>query len=308
VAPVSWLSLDDLVDYWKGQKERRPRTVEGVVHAFDTLKALHAGLQLHAGNITPEHLVAHKDARLQAKKSPATVRKELNLMGAVFSCAVSNRKAPSNPVKGITVAQEARAGKARIPLAVPDLQAVFSTPVYSRGARPVAGCGNAAFWLPLMALFTGARMEELAQLHTSDVGAEGTVSFLLITDVPDSDEAAGRAKRLKNAASRRRIPIHAELIRIGFLEFVDAAREAKSVRLFVQARVQGRCQSLRHCQGTPSRDDRSQLGRRRGPVWRGLLSPGSFGTVYDKADLHRAGSLWNQVGPHRGEAQGRDAG
>ena len=34
---------------------------------------------------------------------------------------------------------------------------IFNTPVFTKGERPEGGQGNAAFWLPLLALFTGAR-------------------------------------------------------------------------------------------------------------------------------------------------------
>ena len=51
-----------------------------------------------------------------------------------------------------------------------DLQVIFRTPVFTEDARPTGGKGDAAFWLPLLALFTGARLNELSSLKVSDVG------------------------------------------------------------------------------------------------------------------------------------------
>lgn len=228
----AWPTLTELVDYWKGQGDRRPRTVDEALHAFALLQELHPGVTLHAGNVHPDHIVKLKDQRLKEGKAPATVRKQLNLIGAVFSCAVKNRKAPANPSTGITVEIPKRAAKARVPFAVEDLRAIFSTPVYAEGARPRGGAGQASFWLPLLALFSGARMEELAQLLVSDVGEEDGVPFLHITDLPDDDATPSTTKRLKNEASRRKTPLHPELVRIGFLRYVLSMKEAGEVRLF----------------------------------------------------------------------------
>ena len=40
------------------------------------------------------------------------------------------------------------------------------------------GAGEAAYWLPLLALFTGARLEELAQLRVSDLASEEGLGLL----------------------------------------------------------------------------------------------------------------------------------
>ncbi len=75
-------------------------------------------------------------------------------------------------------------------------------------------------WLPLLGLYTGARINELAQLRIADISDR-----IRITD-------EGPGQRLKNSASRREVPIHLELKKRGFLEFVDARRRAGQERLF----------------------------------------------------------------------------
>ena len=102
----------------------------------------------------------------------------------------------------------------RLPYETEDLKAIFRSLVYSSGARPAAGAGEAAYWLPLLALFTGARLEELGQLLVTDVKRESGVCYL---DINTLDEG----KSLKTRSSRRRVPLHAELIRLGFLKYVS---------------------------------------------------------------------------------------
>jgi hypothetical protein len=53
-----------------------------------------------------------------------------------------------------------------------ELKAVFGGPVFTEGARPTGGKGEAAFWLPLSVLFTGARRSELAGLTVDNLDSE----------------------------------------------------------------------------------------------------------------------------------------
>jgi integrase len=91
---------------------------------------------------------------------------------------------------------------------------------------PGAAGGPAAWWLPALAYCTGTREEELVQLKVRDVRkAKGLGWYLDVTDLGDG-------QTLKTLTSKRRVPIHSELVRIGFLHYVDALREAGQVQLF----------------------------------------------------------------------------
>lgn len=71
-------------------------------------------------------------------------------------------------------------------------------------------------WLVLLGLTTGARIRELVQLHHKDIfKADGVWCLKLV-----NDEEAGQ--KVKNEKSHRRVPIHPELIKAGFVKFVQA--------------------------------------------------------------------------------------
>lgn len=108
----------------------------------------------------------------------------------------------------------------REPWEANELRTLFSSPVFVAGERPSGGRGEAAYWLPLLGLFTGARLGELAGLMVPDVQTdeETDITILNITD----DENQG--KRLKTASSRRVIPVHPELVRLGFLQLAEERR------------------------------------------------------------------------------------
>ena len=79
---------------------------------------------------------------------------------------------------------------------------------------PAGAQGAAGFWLPIAALFTGARQAELAGLRVSNVQELEGVPLLFIV----VNRRAG--KRIKTKASERVVPVHPELVKLGFLNYV----------------------------------------------------------------------------------------
>lgn len=108
------------------------------------------------------------------------------------------------------------------------LQAIFSSPIYTghAGQRTKAGkklTKDSLYWIPLIALFTGARREEICQLHTKDVREEAGI-WVIDINLQDSD------KHLKNQQSARVVPIHSQLIALGLVDYVKSQKTSK--RLF----------------------------------------------------------------------------
>lgn len=75
-----------------------------------------------------------------------------------------------------------------------------------------------------MALYSGARLNELCGLRLDDFDEEGGVPFF---HVRASDE-----RGLKTASSKRVVPVHAALVGLGLLAEVDRLRRAGEERLF----------------------------------------------------------------------------
>jgi integrase len=74
------------------------------------------------------------------------------------------------------------------------------------------------FWPPLIALFSGARRREIAQLLVDDFRVvDGIPAFAI--DILDDDD-----KSVKTEAAKRLIPVHPELIAIGLLDYVEDVR------------------------------------------------------------------------------------
>lgn len=107
----------------------------------------------------------------------------------------------------------------RHPFTSAELKALFESETYQKGL-----CKSGSdFWAPLIALFTGARMAEILQLHIADVRQEQNI---WVFDINTDDE-----KQVKTDASQRLVPIHSQLIKLGLLDYVND-RGKHSHRLF----------------------------------------------------------------------------
>jgi len=78
---------------------------------------------------------------------------------------------------------------------------------------------DAWYWLPLMLPLYGGRSSELAGLALSEVHEQGDIPYFLIDFTED--------RGLKTVQSIRKLPIHPEFIRLGFIDYVAAIRDAR---------------------------------------------------------------------------------
>ncbi len=222
--------LADLIDDWVDGNAPHVNTVKAVrsiirefekrfgtlpVIAINRIEAVNFGKYLLAA--TPK----------QAKK---TVQKKIHLLGALFGPAIEAGKygLTANPFSRLPVAKKnsKKSGglRSRRAFGTDELQALFDSPVYRQGKRLIGGDGEAMFWLPLIATFTGAREEEIAQLRIVDIERyNGAYVFRFV------DEGQ---LQLKNPSSYRWVPVHRELIRCGLLQYVREVKAAGHERLF----------------------------------------------------------------------------
>lgn len=209
-------SLDDLADYWATQGSPVYTSIVAVAGAIKELKAITKAKT--AQEVTKGDIVAFKDAALEVN-APATVRKKVRLLSTVFAVAAANEKIAANPAEGVTVPKAKGQEKPRIPFAPEDVGQIFSHPVFTAGERPDELAGEAGFWMPLIALYSGARINEIGQLLTTDVSHEaGTLCFFFTT---------GGDKKLKTKSSIRRIPVHPALIALGFADYCKSIPQGR---------------------------------------------------------------------------------
>ncbi len=197
--------------------------------------------QRYPGASLEDATAAAKRENYTEKRSARTLANEYTSLVAIFNYAVDDGLITENPAKGRKLRETFKLTKRnKRELFTPEeLQKIFSAPLLTGCADDERGFATPGknkprrgrFLVPLLALFHGCRMNELCQLYTEDVKDEGGIAYLHIRgDLDDADETD---KRVKNESSWRKVPIHPEILRLGFLKYVaERRRDESSPRLF----------------------------------------------------------------------------
>ena len=128
---------------------------------------------------------------------------------------------------------EEMANEPRDPYTAQDLKRIFEHDFFVRGQykHPYQ------YWLAHIALFTGARVNEIAQLYVDDIQQYDDIwAFEFCKVINHFDEGGTPVIRPdvhgKTEASHRLTPVHPQLIALGLLSFSDSVRAAGHKRLF----------------------------------------------------------------------------
>lgn len=154
--------------------------------------------------------------------APGTVQKYLSCVKAFFSWCVDEEIIAENPASKVKLTKKPSTKDARDSFSETQLKAFFTSPQYAghksphRRSEPGKSLvKDAKYWIPLVAHYTGMRLGEIVGLTAEDIRIESDV---LIIDV---NETTGDGKHLKSSSSKRIIPIHPELLAMGFDDLVE---------------------------------------------------------------------------------------
>lgn len=217
--------LDELYRYWKQlNPERAESTLTEVRLAVKEFKPLVKGKTLLT--IERSDLVRYRDQLLQKRLARSTISRKVGFISSLLQVAYDAGQLPQNVGRGIRIPKAKVETLVRRPFTRDELATVFNSPVYRDGARQKGGGGEAAAWVPMIALATGARLEEICQLRTEDLWVDAEHGPLLrITD-------ENAAQRIKTSGSRRTIPIHPDLVAAGLMRYWRKIRDDDREWLF----------------------------------------------------------------------------
>lgn len=149
-----------------------------------------------------------------------TILDYFNHISSVFEFAVHEELMDRNPMKGLKVRAEMSTSR-RLPFSNDDLAKIFNAPIFTgcvdderrwrTAARTRVKRGR--YWVPLIALHTGMRLNEVCSLRKGDIQLEDGITFINVTD------SGGRRLKTRNAV--RKIPIHPGLDQLGFVDWVS---------------------------------------------------------------------------------------
>ena len=128
----------------------------------------------------PEILKAFEGDESVKRVSTVSARKNLSFVKTLLKLAVEDGLIDDSPGDGVRIDTRGQDVQ-RLPFDTPDLQRMFKTAPFVPG-----GMRDGEFWVPLIALASGARMAEIVPLEAGDVRQENGVWFLDLRDDPES--------------------------------------------------------------------------------------------------------------------------
>tara|TARA_R110002095_G_scaffold196512_2_gene175416 strand:- start:2933 stop:4528 length:1596 start_codon:yes stop_codon:yes gene_type:complete len=179
------------------------------------------GRSIKSRDLTILQIVKNNEGKNQDTLALNTLKRHHRALSKFFSHLLNEGVYEgSNPASGYKFERDSSKRNKRQEWSVANLEILFASPNWqgskSRSHRSKAGSvitKDEKYWLPLLALYHGNRLEEFAQLRKSDIQSEADVPFFHIHG------AGGR--QIKNAQSERRVPIHPTMVKLGFLDYVD---------------------------------------------------------------------------------------
>jgi len=211
---VSQVTWGQLFKKWHLATVRRAKTSDEFQRILKAFESFAQGLG--PAEVSKRHVIEFRDHLLSEKQSSKTVDKKISILRTIFRVAVHDEILPTDPTAGVLVAMPKVVKKARTGFTTDELSTIFGSELFQLGAVADRKFGPAEFWLPLIGLYTGARIEEIAQLRVNEIQHHPKLGpFFHITD-------EGEGSEVKNESSRRRVPIHQSLLDTGLLLYAKS--------------------------------------------------------------------------------------
>lgn len=165
--------------------------------------------------------------------SSVTANNHMNRLREFFRWSESMGYINRNPLPddNIPMPKVSKQAK-RNPITDQEAKQIFAHPLFAehKGIKTRKIQHASHFWLPLIAAYSGMRLGEISQLSVGNIRKLGEHWCFMV-------EQSSEDHYLKTPNAQRAIPVHNELIRIGFITFVDYVRANGGERLFTNIRL-----------------------------------------------------------------------
>lgn len=256
------LRFDELVERWVADRSPRPQSVHDTKVAVKDLIAFFGDVAV--ATFTKDMLLDYRDAaRVMPVDMPradrtlpfpdrfakykgntrnrigaTTVKKRIGAIQALLAYASKEGWIVSNVGAGVSVEGAGKAKTPRRSFQSEELKTLFGSNIFLQPKlsldRKTKVSDLTLYWLFLIGVTSGARLEEIGQAHVADIRRRDGVLHIDIDDYVANDGTNDQVqgKSVKNDDSRRLVPIHDRVMEIGFERYVDALRNAGLPLLF----------------------------------------------------------------------------
>lgn len=217
--PVKSMKFSELVNLYLEEKklDNNEETRKAKRRTFDDFKDLYTDLEIN--HIGKPEMVQFKTLDLKRGIKAVRLNARIGQINDLFTWAINNghyTAAPTSPCDGLRIGKGSKLStkyESYEPFSNDELKQIFSNEYLRKFHKPDF------YWLPILALYTGARREELASLAVADVKTIDGVHCIQI-------------QKGKTADARRIVPIHPKLIELGFLDYANHIRSTYEEFLF----------------------------------------------------------------------------
>ena len=171
---------------------------------------------------TIEQILAMDDVKPMAIK---TLKKKIQKLSGLLKWASNRGYVDKNYAEEFTnIKEDQDKIEDTLPLDTADLESIFFGDQYlRRNGKHLYYDFN--FWIPLLALFTGARLEEICQLRLEDIYTIDKTLVVSIRSLADD-------QKIKTSSAKREVPVRKELKELGFKNYLAQLKERGETRLF----------------------------------------------------------------------------
>lgn len=230
----AWLTGD------KAMSDYEPSDIDTYVRRMALIPASFRWGQLHRSGpmAEPFDLSAFPKPKASDRRSDRTINSHLSKLEAAAQILKKTYWLPKQGFGQVMDFEEARKSivhddndPPRMPLTEENLKVLYGLPLWQGGGGTLARLKqaarpkiyqDAAYWVPLLGTYAGMSREEACGLEQIDLELDAQTPYVLVqanmTKAKDGETPAG----LKRSSRRRALPLHPELLRLGFARYCDA--------------------------------------------------------------------------------------
>ena len=160
--------------------------------------------------------------------SDQTIRNEMSQISALMNFAVNRKFIEYNPVESMLPKKTARDNELRVSFNNEDIRLLIENDEILNFREDMS---TYAYFLMFLGMYSGARINELCSLRSEDFYIKGEeIPYFKIRSYKERD--TGTVINPKNENSIRSIPIHPDLKKLGFTDYVLTCQELGIYRIF----------------------------------------------------------------------------
>jgi len=238
--PLSEITKDEVIEFNTmiqrlpanfGKSSRDMRIARQVIEDTDESEPMEIAALIEKLDKQGQPAAEIEDAVAAARTkriSATTIKRHQTALQSILEHALTQHLIGSNPFKGRLLTEgEVKRWKmsaARVERTGwgDSIYQLLESEVFR---NPLADIGEPNFWMPLIAIYSGLRLEEVCQLRVRDFSTESGILFLRVQNELGS-------QLVKSDNSIRRVPLHKALIDIGLPKLVLLRQQAGMSRLF----------------------------------------------------------------------------